>query len=502
MADKITFEDKEKVRDSVLPNKNKGTADDFNEIKAVVNSHADDIEGKQETLESGVNIKTLNGESLLGSEDITTPNTSLATENQPIPDATNREVTLGSGSTLKVGGVKHFEDGKSSRLALDSYISDGNLLPSHITERVTNTRVIEPRFNNGGTPKDVVYKSSLKLTTVERTNLEATYTVADASTTNYDTDLNDFFLWNGTESKSLTKNLGNSNLTLTGNREVDLNLKNLTFKSSSNPDNYFKIFRNGGVEMRGSGLDTGNPVFLIKGRVNNAEIFKVAHNGGVVIDSPIDMGQFNSTWNYGMRFKDGEIKFTNGSTWSDNEHIVFNMRNPNAPILSFLRLSQSQNSSRFIVRNSTAIEASYGSFKEQISLQGNTLIKGDTGLERVPYNLKVANSNNESSFLALNNKFIVNFANTTPIVDSNLINDSFSFHIDNGVLQGRYKNNLGVVSDLKFKADNLKNTSSATAPTVTELPNNNDIAIHKDTVTGTVYLAYNDGGTIKTTTLT
>lgn len=57
---------------------------------------------------------------------------------------------------------------------------------------------------------------------------------------------------------------------------------------------------------------------------------------------------------------------------------------------------------------------------------------------------------------------------------------------------------------LKLKNDlkHLGYTSSASAPTVTELPTNKDYSIHKDTAAGTVYLAYNDGGTIKTTTLT
>jgi hypothetical protein len=46
-------------------------------------------------------------------------------------------------------------------------------------------------------------------------------------------------------------------------------------------------------------------------------------------------------------------------------------------------------------------------------------------------------------------------------------------------------------------------TSSAAAPTTTELPADKDVAIHKDTNTGNVYLAYNDGGaTIKSVQLT
>ena len=43
--------------------------------------------------------------------------------------------------------------------------------------------------------------------------------------------------------------------------------------------------------------------------------------------------------------------------------------------------------------------------------------------------------------------------------------------------------------------------SSAAAPTTTELPTNKDLAIHKDTVLGTVRLSFNDGGVIKSVTL-
>jgi len=43
--------------------------------------------------------------------------------------------------------------------------------------------------------------------------------------------------------------------------------------------------------------------------------------------------------------------------------------------------------------------------------------------------------------------------------------------------------------------------SSAAAPTTTELPSDRDLAIHKNTTLGTVNLAFNDGGTIKTVSL-
>lgn len=57
---------------------------------------------------------------------------------------------------------------------------------------------------------------------------------------------------------------------------------------------------------------------------------------------------------------------------------------------------------------------------EQISLQGLTLI----------------------------NDYLIQDANTSAIADGTLVNDSFSFHIDGGALAGRYKDNLGVVTDL------------------------------------------------------
>lgn len=40
-------------------------------------------------------------------------------------------------------------------------------------------------------------------------------------------------------------------------------------------------------------------------------------------------------------------------------------------------------------------------------------------------------------------------------------------------------------------------TSSASTPTTTEYPNDKDAGLHKNTSTSKVYLAFNDGGTIK-----
>jgi len=49
MVDKITYENKEVLRnDETIPSKNKVTANDLNQIKEVVNSHAEILDTKQE----------------------------------------------------------------------------------------------------------------------------------------------------------------------------------------------------------------------------------------------------------------------------------------------------------------------------------------------------------------------------------------------------------------------------------------------------------------------
>ena len=199
---------------------------------------------------------------------------------------------------------------------------------------------------------------------------------------------------------------------LVDNRTINLNGKNLTFQKVSSTTEYTKIYRNGGLEIRGSGFDTGNDVFKVKYRASGNDLLAVGQNGGVTIDSSISMGQFNATWNYGQQFSDGYIKFYHGATWNDNEAIRFDLRNNTDAFLSFNRNGQGTSGNRFVVRNSGLAETNYGTSKEQISLQGNTLIKGDTGLERTSYNFKVANSSLEPSFMVFNNKDVIVGAST------------------------------------------------------------------------------------------
>lgn len=53
-----------------------------------------------------------------------------------------------------------------------------------------------------------------------------------------------------------------------------------------------------------------------------------------------------------------------------------------------------------------------------------------------------------------------------------------------------------------YKHQGLKRTSTSADPTTTEYPNDKDAGIHKNTTSSNVFLAYNDGGTIKKVQLT
>ncbi len=53
---------------------------------------------------------------------------------------------------------------------------------------------------------------------------------------------------------------------------------------------------------------------------------------------------------------------------------------------------------------------------------------------------------------------------------------------------------LHVFDGSTFAQAGLSRTSAAADPTTTEYPNDGDAGIHKNTSSGNVYLAYNDGG--------
>jgi hypothetical protein len=253
--------------------------------------------------------------------------------------------------------------------------------------------------------------------------------------------------------------------TLTGNRTVDLNGKNLTFQKLSTTTEYTKIYRNGGLEIRGSGFDTGNDVFKVKYRASGNDLLAVGQNGGVTIDSSISMGQFNSTWNYGQQFSDGYIKFYHGATWNDNEAIRFDLRNNTNATLTFNRNGQGTSGNRFIVRSSVLAESNHGTSKEQISLQGNTLIKGDTGTERTPYNFKVTDSNGLSTFEVLENRTTVirgsgtSTSSALSIYDNDTTPVKLWGFLDNGNVSVTKSSSFLLSANKTLKVDGSSNTN-------------------------------------------
>lgn len=61
---------------------------------------------------------------------------------------------------------------------------------------------------------------------------------------------------------------------------------------------------------------------------------------------------------------------------------------------------------------------------------------------------------------------------------------------------------LYIHNGINYKHIGLSRTSSSSDPTTTELPNDGDACIHKNTSSGNIYLAFNNSGSIVKTQLT
>jgi hypothetical protein len=156
---KINFENKEDVKLSSLPRKNKVIATDINEIKQSVNDLYDE---KQDTLVSGTNIKTLNGESVLGSSNLITPR--LENANQTIPAATNRTVTLPADSTLAFGNLmKMFGADLLTQILPSAYPSDANIPVGHIAFKLDTGKMLGRYRVDATNYLDVSFGSDLEI---------------------------------------------------------------------------------------------------------------------------------------------------------------------------------------------------------------------------------------------------------------------------------------------------------------------------------------------------
>jgi hypothetical protein len=156
---KINFENKEDVKLSSLPRKNKVIATDMNEIKQSVNDLYDE---KQNTLVSGTNIKTLNGDSLLGSSNLITPR--LENANQTIPAATNRTVTLPADSTLAFGNlIKMFGADLITQILPSAYPSDADIPVGHISYKLDTGKMLGRYRVDATNYLDVSFGSDLEI---------------------------------------------------------------------------------------------------------------------------------------------------------------------------------------------------------------------------------------------------------------------------------------------------------------------------------------------------
>ena len=229
-----------------------------------------------------------------------------------------------------------------------------------------------------------------------------------------------------------TNNIYNTDGSLTGDRTIDLDGNSLTFNKNydtnkdfiinsypypSHQNPYFKINRYGGIEIiSADAVIKGNAITVIDGIGGSDKIFEIGRRGGGSWNGnsrTIIIGQeTSSSWKFAQSFNDGYISFSNGNNWTDNEQIRFDLRNNTNPELTFLRNAQGSSGNRFIVRNDTTYETNHGISKEQISLQGNTLIKGDSGLERTPYNFKIVNSSDDNTFVTNDDKSIEVYGRT------------------------------------------------------------------------------------------
>lgn len=151
-----------------------------------------------------------------------------------------------------------------------------------------------------------------------------------------------------------------------------------------------------------------NTAFKLYSTLRADDIFQVFFNGGgewLAKNGSIDIGAGITYSNYYTRFTETGIKSYGAGS------VVHEINNTNGDVYFMNGYMASGN---FTIGSNSPIGSEF------ISLQGLTLI----------------------------NDYLIQDANTSAIADGTLVNDSFSFHIDGGALAGRYKDNLGVVSDL------------------------------------------------------
>jgi hypothetical protein len=116
--------------------------------------------------------------------------TSLGADDQTIPAATNREVTIPTDSSLLIGGIKMFGDGLKSNLLTNTFITDAKLIANHLTTKLISGKIIQARYNDNGTPKNVVFEGVTDGYVITKVNGDRAYydTFAEVRTNAVDGD--------------------------------------------------------------------------------------------------------------------------------------------------------------------------------------------------------------------------------------------------------------------------------------------------------------------------
>src|SRR6266852_3543696 len=88
------------------------------------------------------------------------------------------------------------------------------------------------------------------------------------------------------------------------------------------------------------------------------------------------------------------------------------------------------------------------------------------------------------------------FAGSGPIVDAGSLSFTLLTQNKNKVLAGPITGADASPTFRLLASNDMPRTSSAANPSITELPNSGDWCLHKNTTSGFIYLAYNNGGAI------
>jgi len=205
----------------------------------------------------------------------------------------------------------------------------------------------------------------------------------------------------GSFNNDRTVDLSGYSLTFNKNYNINKDFRVNSYPySGSYSDPYFNIDRYGGIDIMGSNPTTNNGYALSVSRSigTSDKVLGVGLRGGGIwngMQRGISIGDLNNaTWPFGMSFNDGEIRFSNGTNFTDgwNDVIQHRFNLKGNPIVIF----NEQGLGTFTVGGNSRIGS------ESISLQGHTLIQGQGNTSGTTA-LEVENIDGDSLLTVLDN---------------------------------------------------------------------------------------------------